>query len=367
MIKKEEILKIIERYDKPKIKIATICSHSALQIFHGARQEGFKTIGICKRERKKAYEAFPIGRPDKFVIVDEFKEILREENMEFLRKENAIVVPHGSFVEYVGPENLENRFSVPIFGNRNTLEWEGNRKKQREWLEKSNLLLPKEFKSPSEINGKVFVKLSGAKGGRGFFTVNSKEELEKKLEERVNNGIIKKEDSNNITLQEFISGVRYYIHYFYSPFYKNGAQVGEGRIELLSMDKRIEPIDESYRGLPEIPEEFFDYTVTGNQPIIIRESLIPDLIKSGVNVVDTSIKLFPPGIIGPFCLETIYHPSRGFVTFEISARIVAGTNLYPQGSQYSCYIFQKPMSTGRRIALEIREGIKRRELKKVIF
>ncbi|MDA2921804.1 formate--phosphoribosylaminoimidazolecarboxamide ligase, partial [Patescibacteria group bacterium AH-259-L07] len=284
MIKKEEILKIIKRYDRSKVKIATICSHSALQIFYGAKQEGFETIGICKRERKKAYEAFPIGKPDKFIIVDDFKEILREENMEVLRKENAIVIPHGSFVEYVGPENLENKFFVPMFGNRKTLGWERNRKKQRQWLEKSNLILPKEFKSPSEINGKVFVKFSGARGGRGFFIANSKEGFEKKLEEKVNNGMIKKEDSNNITLQEFISGVRYYIHYFYSSFYKNGAQVGEGRVELLSMDKRIELIDEIYRGLPEISEEFFDYTVTGNQPIIIRESLIPDLIQFGVNV-----------------------------------------------------------------------------------
>ncbi|HEV2449982.1 MAG TPA: DUF1246 domain-containing protein, partial [Thermoplasmata archaeon] len=27
--------------------IATYCSHSSLQIFHGAKQEGFRTLGIC--------------------------------------------------------------------------------------------------------------------------------------------------------------------------------------------------------------------------------------------------------------------------------------------------------------------------------
>jgi len=367
MIKKEKINKILKKYDASKIKIATVCSHSALQIFYGAKQEGFITIGICERKRKEAYEAFPFGKPDKFIIVDNFKDILKERYMEFLRKENAIMIPHGSFIEYIGPENLENKFFVPMFGNRKTLEWEGNRKKQRDWLKKARLSLPKEFKNHSKIRGKAFVKLSGAKGGKGFFTVNSKEELKRKLRERTNNGLIKKEDSKNITIQEFISGVRYYVHYFYSPFFKNGARAGNGRIELLSMDKRIEPIDESYRGLPQISEEFFDYTVTGNQPVIVRESLIPDLIKLGVNIVNTSIKLFPPGIIGPFCLETIYHPKKGFTVFEISARIVAGTNLYPQGSQYSCYIFEEPMSTGRRIAREIREGIKKRELKKVIF
>jgi len=367
MIRREEIDKIIEGYDRSKIKIATICSHSALQLFYGARQEGFRTIGICEKKRKETYEAFPFGKPDKFIIVDNFKDILDEKYTELLRKENAIIIPHGSFVEYVGPENLENKFLVPIFGNRKTLEWERSREKQKEWLEKAGLVLPKEFKGPLEINKKVFIKLSGAKGGKGFFTVSSKEELKKKLAERINNGTIKKEDSNNITIQEFISGVRYYIHYFYSPLYKNGALAGEGRVELLSMDKRIEPIDESYRGLPKIPQEFFDYTVTGNQPIVIRESLLPELIKFGINVINTSIKLFPPGIVGPFCLETIYHPSKGFITFEISARIVAGTNLYPQGSQYSCYIFNEPMSSGRRIAREIKQGIIKGELRRIIF
>jgi 5-formaminoimidazole-4-carboxamide-1-(beta)-D-ribofuranosyl 5'-monophosphate synthetase len=133
------------------------------------------------------------------------------------------------------------------------------------------------------------------------------------------------------------------------------------------MDKRIEPIDESYRGLPDVPDEFLDYTVTGNQPIIIRESFLPEVIKMGMNTVETSLKLFHPGMIGPFCLETIYRPEKGFTVFEISARIVAGTNLYPDGSPYSTYLFDEPMSTGRRIAREIKLGIKRGELEKVVF
>ena len=87
----------------------------------------------------------------------------------------------------------------------------------------------------------------------------------------------------------------------------------------------------------------------------------------GANTVETSIKLFNPGMIGPFSLETIYHPEKGFTVFEISARIVAGTNLYPDGSPYSSYIFEEPMSTGRRIAREIKLGIEKSELEKIVF
>lgn len=365
MITKEEIDSIVSKYDSSKIKIATICSHSALQIFHGARTEGFKTVGICQDEAKHVYDAFPLGRPDEFIFVKNFKDILDEKFQEALIKENIIVIPHGSFVEYVGPENLSKNFLVPLFGNRKTLEWERDRQKQRKWLESAGLKMPKNF-SPSEIDKKVFVKFPGAKGGKGFFVVNSKEEFDKKLEERIKAGVINEEDAKELAIQEFVSGVRYYPHYFYSVFESGGVKAGEGRVELLSMDKRIEPIDESYRGSGPA-DDFFDYTVTGNQPLIIRESLLSYLIKFGVNVVNSSIKLFPPGMIGPFCLETIFHPKTGFVIFEISARIVAGTNLYPEGSPYSYYLFNEPMSTGRRIAREIKEGIKRKQLEKIVY
>jgi len=359
MISKSQIDEILSGYDRNKIAIATICSHSALQIFHGARKEGFKTVGICAESRKSMYDSFPLGKPDEYILVKNFKDILDKKFQDMLIEKNVIIIPHGSFVEYVGPENLEEKFFVPMFGNRKTLKWEGERNMQREWLEKAGLRLPKIYRTISETRGKVFVKLSGAKGGRGFFTASSEEELFEKLKGKVESGIISEKDSSNITIQEFVSGVRYYFHYFYSPF--------ENRTEMLSMDKRIEPIDESYRGLPNIPDEFFDYTVTGNQPIVIRESFLPEVIKMGIDTVNASIQLFKPGMIGPFCLETIYHPQTGFTVFEISARIVAGTNLYPDGSPYSTYLFEEPMSTGRRIAREIKLGIKKEELEKIVF
>jgi 5-formaminoimidazole-4-carboxamide-1-(beta)-D-ribofuranosyl 5'-monophosphate synthetase len=59
-------------------------------------------------------------------------------------------------------------------------------------------------------------------------------------------------------------------------------------------------------------------------------------------------------MIGPFCLEGIYDREGKFITFEFSARIVAGTNLYLQGSPYSGLIFDEPMSMGRRVAREIK-------------
>jgi 5-formaminoimidazole-4-carboxamide-1-(beta)-D-ribofuranosyl 5'-monophosphate synthetase len=367
MISKGEIDSISSRYDRRKLTMATICSHSALQIFHGARLEGLRSLGICTSDRRVMYEAFPLAKPDEFLMVERFKDVLKPEIQARLAKENAVVIPHGSFVEYVGAEEILQKLTVPMFGNRLSLLWETDRKRQRKWLESSGLNMPREYRSPEEIDRRVFVKLPGAKGGRGFFTAESPEEFRAKLAEKTKRGTISAEDAANFNIQEFISGVRYYPHYFCSKLENLGIRAEDGNVELLSMDKRIEPIDESYRGLPDIPEDFFDYTVTGNQPIVARESLVPQILEMGRCTVERSTILFPPGLIGPFSLETIYHPDRGFTVFEISARIVAGTNLYPLGSPYSAYLYAEPMSTGRRIARELRLAADKNALEKVAF
>ena len=51
---------------------------------------------------------------------------------------------------------------------------------------------------------------------------------------------------------------------------------------------------------------------------------------------------------------------------EISARIVAGTNLFIEGSPYSDLLYNEPMSTGRRIAREIKNAIKENKLKEIL-
>ncbi|MCC6023369.1 MAG: DUF1246 domain-containing protein, partial [Thaumarchaeota archaeon] len=180
MISREDLLRILSRYDERDIKIATICSHSALQIFHGARLEGFGTIGIALRGNKPYYESFPRASPEIMLEVESYKDVLREEFQERLISENALIIPHGSFVEYVGAENILERFRVPMFGNRLTLYWEGDRERQRRWIMEAGVRVPRRYSSPDEINGPVMVKLHGAKGGRGYFRASSPSEFRKR-------------------------------------------------------------------------------------------------------------------------------------------------------------------------------------------
>ncbi|TDA39077.1 MAG: 5-formaminoimidazole-4-carboxamide-1-(beta)-D-ribofuranosyl 5'-monophosphate synthetase [Thermoproteota archaeon] len=366
MIPRELILEILSRYDESDIKIGTVCSHSSLQIFNGARREGLQCVGIVLRENKQYYESFPNASPDMFIEVDHYGNLLDNEIQEELISENVILIPHGSFVEYIGGEHILEKFRVPMFGNRLTLYWEGDRRRQREWLEDAGVMLPKIYKSPHDIDRPVIVKLHGAKGGRGYFKASSPEEFYAKFDELKKKNLVN--GLQDVLIEEFIAGVRFYPHFFLSPIEeKNMPDLEEGRLELLGIDRRLELIDEIHRGLPNLIEDFMDYTVTGNIPVIVRERYIVDLLKSAIKIVSSSRRLFYPGLIGPFCIETIYNPSRGFIVFEVSARIVAGTNLYTDGSPYSYYYYDEPMSMGRRIAREIKNAIRLGSLHKLIY
>ena len=44
MITSQDIGKIVEKYDQKKLAIGTLGSHSSLNIFKGAKEEGFRTV-----------------------------------------------------------------------------------------------------------------------------------------------------------------------------------------------------------------------------------------------------------------------------------------------------------------------------------
>ena len=204
---------MLANYDKKNLTIATVCSHSSLQIFNGAKKEGFKTLGIAVGKKKKFYNAFPLGKPDEFFIVDNYKDILKYTNE--LKEKNVIVIPHGSFVEYLGAEKFL-KLDLPTFGNRNVLLWESDRNKERKWLEGAGIIMPEEIKDPKKINNPVIVKYHGAKGGKGFFIAKTYDEFSKR---------VKKDKS--YTIQEFVMGTRYYLHYFYSPIQDNAYKLSK--------------------------------------------------------------------------------------------------------------------------------------------
>ncbi|PIU37528.1 5-formaminoimidazole-4-carboxamide-1-(beta)-D-ribofuranosyl 5'-monophosphate synthetase [Candidatus Roizmanbacteria bacterium CG06_land_8_20_14_3_00_34_14] len=323
--------------------IATIGSHSALQILKGAKDEGFKTLVIALNKQISFYKRYSFI--DEIVGVDSFSEFPEIE--EKLIDKNVIVIPHGSFVAYLGMEG-NKKMTLPYFGNKKVLDFEFDRVKQGEWLKEAGINTPKEFKNIKDVEFPVIIKSFGAAGGKGYFLINNKQDLDKKI--KLFNG-------KQFVIQQYIVGVSLYIHYFYSPLTKT--------LEILSMDRRYETNVDALGRIPFNVDP--SYVVVGNSPLVLRESMLPEAYEMGEKVVKKSQELISSqGLFGPFCLETIITPEQKFYVIEISARIVAGTNLFIEGSPYADLLYNEPMSTGRRIAREIKNAIKENKLKEIL-
>ncbi|HLF16308.1 MAG TPA: formate--phosphoribosylaminoimidazolecarboxamide ligase [Candidatus Thermoplasmatota archaeon] len=346
----------LKGYDQAGLTLATAVSHSSLQIFHGAKKEGFRTLAIGAGERDlRYYDAFPQAKPDRILRLKAYPDLLRMTDE--LRSESTVLVPHGSLVEYLGADNYA-RIELPLYGNRQVLGWESDREKQREWLEAAGIDMPRKIADPRKIKEPVIVKYHGAKGGRGFFICNSYEEFQRHVK-----------PGEAYAIQEFVLGTRYYLHYFWSPLSKDGYEAAGGSLQLLSIDRRDESnIDEANRlgSIKDLEEMGIkpSFVVTGNIPIVIRESLLPEVFRMGEAVVAEAQRRFG-GMWGPFCLEAVVTPDLKFKVFEISARIVAGTNPFIAGSPYSEMV-APGLSTGRRIAQELKAAAKSGRLGEIL-
>lgn len=323
--------------------IITLGSHSALQILKGAHDEGFKTLVIALNKQISFYQRFPFI--DEIIGVNAFSEFPEIE--EKLKDKKTIVIPHGSFVAYLGMEG-NKKITLPYFGNKKVLDFEFDRVKQGDWLKKAGINTPEEFKNINDVEFPVIIKSFGAAGGKGYYLINNKQDLEDK---------IKKFKDQQYVIQQYIVGVPLYIHYFYSPLTKT--------LEILSMDRRYETNVDALGRIPFNVDP--SYVVVGNSPLVLRESMLPEAYLMGEKVVKKSQELISPqGLFGPFCLETIITPDQKFYVIEISARIVAGTNLFIEGSPYADLLYNEPMSTGRRIAREIKNAIKDNKLDQIL-
>ncbi len=313
--------------------IGTLASHSALQILRGAKDEGFDTLLVCDEKRRSFYERFGIA--DEIIEVKDFREILNREMQDRLIERDVLLVPHGSFVEYVGAKAMLD-LEVPVFGNKKVLEWESDRKKSLEWFRKAGIKTPREYKKPEDIDELCIVKLAGAKGGRGYRLVRSADEFYREFGE-LRRGML---------LQQYIVGTRFYPSFFYSPL------VGEN--DLFSIDIRYESNADALSRLPTRADP--TYVVTGNIPVVMRESLLPKVFEYADSLVERSKELFPPGLYGPYCLELCCTDELEMYLFEISARIVAGTNVWIPYAPYAYLKYGDQLTMGRRIAIEIRKA-----------
>jgi 5-formaminoimidazole-4-carboxamide-1-(beta)-D-ribofuranosyl 5'-monophosphate synthetase len=336
--------------------IATLGSHCALQVLKGAKDEGFKTILICEKKRERLYRRFKFI--DDLVLVDSFLDMLDAKNSAILEKNKAILIPHGTLIAQMSTEQIES-IKIPIFGNKWILRWESDRNLKEKLMQEANLAMPKSIPCPKDIKRLTIAKRHGAAGGKGYFLTTDESDYKKKRDKLISAGLIK--GDSDLYLQEYVMGVLAYLQYFYSPL--------KEELEFFGVDKRHESDIEGLGRIPAQQQLDMDYissfNVIGNSPMVLRESLLEDVYDIGERFVEASKRLVKPGMNGPFCIEGVYDQDGKFWTFEFSARIVAGTNVYMDGSPYSILLYNEPMSMGRRIAKEIKAAEKAKKLDKI--
>ena len=336
--------------------IATLGSHCSLQVLKGAKDEGFKTVLVCEKKREKLYRRFPFI--DKFILVDSFREILEEGIQKELEQLKTVIIPHGTLIAQMNSEEIES-IKTPIFGNKWILRWESNREMKEKLMKEAKLPIPKQISSPDDIDKLVIVKRQGAAGGKGYFMASSKQDYHKKRDELIQQKIISEDEV--LYIQEYAAGVLAYLQFFYSPL--------KNELEFFGVDQRHES---DIEGLSRIPSEqqmntnkVPSFNVIGNSPLVLRESLLDEVYTMGENFVDASRRIVSPGMNGPFCIEGVYDENAKFTSFEFSARIVAGTNIYMDGSPYYSLLFNEHMSMGKRIAREISSAENTNQLDKI--
>jgi 5-formaminoimidazole-4-carboxamide-1-(beta)-D-ribofuranosyl 5'-monophosphate synthetase len=263
-----------------------------------------------------------------------------------MKERDAVLIPHGTLIAQMPSEQIES-IGCPMFGNRWILRWESDRDLKESLMTESGLNVPRKVASPGDIDRLVIVKRQGAAGGKGYFMASDPKEYDRKRLGLIRQGVVSEDEQ--LYIQEYVSGVLAYLQYFYSPL--------SCELEFFGVDRRHES---DIEGLSRIPAELQitrdtvpSFNVIANSPMVLRESLLEEVYGMGERFVEASKRLAGPGMNGPFCIEGVYDSDAEFTAFEFSARIVAGTNIYMEGSPYSALLYGEPMSMGRRIAREL--------------
>ncbi len=381
-IPREEIQALLDGYPRPPV-VATVGSHSALDIADGAVTEGFDSLVLAEKGREATYGQYFLtarrpdgerwrGCVDEVWVLPRFAELASPAMQERLRSRGALLVPNRALSSYVALATIEDELRVPIVGSRAMLRIEERSERENYYtlLESAGIRTPTAVDGPDAIDGLVMVKLPHAtrRLERGFFTATSPAEYRAKSEALVARGVIARDDLAAARIERYVLGPVFNFNFFFSPLVPRS----QG-LELLGVDERRESnldglvrlpaaqqLELGSHGLPE-------YTVVGHGTLTVRESILEEVFRMGEKFVDAARSRYPPGILGPFCLQTCIDSAGQPVVFDVAARIGGGTNIHlALGHPYGNALWREPMSSGRRLARELRRALDEDRLAEVV-
>ena len=264
---------------------------------------------------------------------------------------------------------------------------------------------------------------------REFIFAADSTDLEEKVRKEVQEGNIDKETLENARIEQIVLGPHANFNFFFSPLDAKEdwgdaddwyARLFNTSIEnaraclanqFLSIDERRETILDGVRRLPlDVQEKLRkvpSFEVTAHIIMSLRESLLKDMHRYADRFMLATREYESPGIIGAWCLQTlitwdriskyetktsmkmdvtlgpeaktsadygVYDVPEGKdpfmhipVTQDVALRHGGGTNVHTNvGAPYGNSLFETRMSSGRRLALEIKRAIALDQIEKIV-
>lgn len=311
--------------------IGMLGSHSAEEIGVAAKHCGFETVVVCQKGRERLYTHYNKHLYDHIIILDRFSDLIHEENQQRLQELNTVWIPNRSFSVYVGYDNIEQRFTIPLYGNRNILRVEerGLDRDQYWLLEQAGIRIPKPMKA-DEIDRLAIIKVLQRDNPleRAFFYASSPEDYEERSRELITQGMIDEDGLAAATIEEFILAPR-----FNANFQAYAKTEAFGDLDFVGFDDRIQTNLSGLLNLPAADQLKIHTTImneeVGHKGVTMRESKKPLVYEAAEKLLEAIKEHFPPKMIGLFSLQGALTENSEFVVFDLSPRVPGAPCLGP--------------------------------------
>ncbi len=353
-IERSKVQEIASEYDPENITIGIFGSHSALPIGYSAKKADFSTMIFTKSGRERTYAEHNSALYDDIMVLDDWEEMLSEEKQGKMREKNVVFIPNRSFVVYVGLENIESDFKVPLYGARHLLRAEERNasppRNQYYLLEQSGIRTPKLFDNPENIDRLSVVKVHQKDNPleRAYFYPSNPEEYHQMAEEKIESGEISEKGLEEAAIEEFIVGPMLNANFHSYALNHSDSKIFSNDIDLVGFSDREQTNETGFRNLPadlqlELSEK--DLTRTNeeicHQGKTLRESKLEMIYETAESLMETLNEEVPPGMIGPIGIQGAVPTDEGnrpeFVVFDLSFRVPGDPAMGPT-SPYLRYL-----------------------------
>ena len=165
----------------------------------------------------------------------------------------------------------------------------------------------------------------------------------------------------NAVIEQLAIGTHLNFKYFHTPISKN--------VDSIGIERRLQTNIHDFNALPAKQQLELDIDLqnieVGHTPASIRESLLEKVIAMGDRFVSAVKKEYPPGIIGPFSLQSVITKDLEMIVYDVSLR-VPGNPILATTSPYTKYQYGQTFGIGRRIAMEIKTAQEDDALSKIV-